>query len=124
MISYLLCFVHLGRHHVHAVGIILHQYVRGMQSLVLPSFDLSAHRQRWGRWVKTLARSRAIRFGEGILGNTASEFVSRDERRLRSPDMGKVVFLSAVHPRQIRDGPTRRPPGLGGQLRDDNRKAA
>jgi putative transposase len=121
IVSCLPSFIHLGHHQIRSVS---HQTIHEMRSLVRQALELSAHGSRWGCFVKAFARSQALRGREGVRGNTASEFVFREERRPRSPDMGQVVVLSAVYPKPIRAGPTRRHPGLREQLRDDSRKAA
>jgi putative transposase len=99
IVSCLLSFIQLGHHQIRSVS---HQTIHEMRSLI----------------------RQALRCDEGVRGDTASELVFREERPPRSPDMGQVVVLSAVYPKLIRAGPTRRHPGLRGQLRDDSRKAA
>jgi transposase len=121
IVSCLLSFLHLGHHYIHSVS---HQTIQEMRSLVRQALELSAHGSRWGCFTTACVRSQALRCGEGVRGNTASELGFREELRPRSPHMSQLVVLSAVHPKPIRDGPTRRRPDLRGQLRDDHRKAA
>jgi hypothetical protein len=121
IVSCLLSFIHLGHHHIRSVS---HQTIQEMRSLVRQALELGVHGSGWGCFITACARSQALRCGEGVRGNTASELVFREECRPRSPHMGQVVVLSAAYPKPICDGPTRRHPDLRGQLRDDHRKAA
>jgi hypothetical protein len=121
LVSSLLHFIHLGRHHVRSLS---HQTIQAMRSLVRHALELSAHGSRGVCFVKAWVRSQAIRGGEGVLGTAASVWVSRDERRPRSHATGKVVFLSVGHPRKIRDGPLPDRERLKGSVRDEHRQAA
>jgi putative transposase len=121
IVSCLPSFIPLGHHHIRSVS---HQTIHEMRSLIRQALELSAHGSRWRCFVKAFVRSQALRCNEGVRGDTASELVFREECPPRSPDMGQVVVLSAVYPKRIHAGPTRRHPGLRGQLRDDSRKAA
>jgi putative transposase len=121
LVSCLLSFLHWGRHHIRSVS---YQTRQDRRSFVRQALEWSAHGCRWGGFVKALARSQALQCSESVRGHMASACVFCEERRPGSPAMGQVVVLSVVYPKPIRDGPTRRHPGLRGQLRDDHRKAA
>lgn len=124
LISSLLCFIHVARHQVHCVGMTRHQPVQQLRSLVLRSLKVSAHRQPWIRLVKKVARSGVTRCGTGILGNTASESVPRDERQPPFHALGKSVCWPSVNARHIRDGPHRRRQRLNALLVGDLREVA
>jgi transposase len=122
LISSLLCFLHYGHYQVHAVGVRLHQHTQGMRALLLHAFALSAHGQRWGYMITK--RSQAMRCSGDILGDTSSAFARTDERPSLSQTLGKVVFLSAIRPVQIRDRPLQRQRHCDRLLDDGDRKAA
>jgi len=117
-----LCFLHDGHHPVHAVGVRLHQHTRGMRALLRHAFALSAPGQRWGD-MRT-KRSQALRWSKGILGAMGSVFASPDDRPSSTQSLGKVVFLSAIRPVQIRDRPLQRQRHCDRLLDDGDRKAA
>jgi hypothetical protein len=107
LIASLLGFFHFGRHQGHAVGGALHQHMQGVRSLLLPSLTLTPYLLSWAPLVKKFVQSRTIPCGESLPRWMASEFTRAYERHPRCQDMGKVVFLSAAYPRQIRAGPFR-----------------
>jgi hypothetical protein len=121
LIAALLYFLHYGHHQVYAVGVRLHQYTQGMCALLLPVFALSAHGQRWGYMITK--RSQAMRRSGGVLDDMGSAFARTDERQSPSQTLGRVVFLSAIHPAQIRDRPLQRQRHCDRLLDDGDRKA-
>jgi hypothetical protein len=122
LISSLLCFLHYGHHQVHGVGVRLHQHTQWMCALLRHAFALSPRGQRWGDM--STKRSQARRWSEGVLGDMGSAFTRTDERPSPSHALGKVVFLSAIRPVQIRDGPLQRQRHDDRLLDDGDRKAA
>src|SRR5215813_4214762 len=108
LITSLLCCLSFVKHQVHTVRMTLHQGVQQRLSLVLRSLNVSGRRrQRWRDVVQKVARSRGLRCGAGVLGNTASEFIPSDERRPQSHALDMIVFLRSVNARHRRDGPHR-----------------
>jgi len=122
LISSLLCVLHDGHYQAQAVGVRFHQQTQGMRALLLHAFTVSAHGQRWGDMITT--RSQAMRWSGAILGATGSAFARPDERPSPSQTLGKVVFLSAIRPVQIRDRPLQRQRYCDRLLDDGDRKAA
>jgi hypothetical protein len=120
----LCCFLHGGRCQAQAIGRVLHHQMQWMRSCGLRLLDASAHGPPWVSLAKQLLRSRAIVFGEVTLLHTVTACAPSDAREPCSQDLGKVVLLSAVHPRQIRDGAIRRRQRLDRVRRDDDREAA
>ena len=113
------------RHHVHTMGMTLHQGVQQRLSLVLRSLNVSGRRrQRWRDVVQKVARSRGMQCGAGVLGNTASECIPSNERHPHSHALGMIVFLPSVNARHIRDGPHRCRQRRDALLADDLRKVA
>ena len=107
LIAFLLGFLHFGRHQGPAVGRALHQHMKGGRSLLLLSLALTACVLRWAHLVEKFVPLRMIRCGESLQRGIASAFTRSHKRYPRFQDMGKVVFLSASYPRQIRAGPSR-----------------
>ena len=125
LITSLLCCLPFVRHQVHTVGMTLHQGVQQRLSLVLRSLNVSGRRrQRWRDVVQKGARSRGMRCGAGVLGNTASEFMPSDERRPHSHALGMIVCLPSGNARHIRDGPHRCRQRRDALLADDLHKVA
>jgi transposase len=122
VIFFLLSVIHVGRHQVCSV---IHQTIQAMRSLRQHARALSAYGSRGGGFLEAFARSPALRCGAALRGCIASGFVVREEQRSRSsPDRGLVVVLAMVHPRPIRDGPSRECSRQRGQLVYNQRKAA
>jgi putative transposase len=125
LITSLLCCLPFVRHQVHTVGMALHQRVQQRLSLVLRSLDVSGRRrQRWRDVVPKVARSRGMQCGAGVLGHTASEFISSAERHPPSHALGMIVFVPSAKARHIRDGPHRCRQRRDALLADDLRKVA
>jgi hypothetical protein len=124
MISSLLWFVHSVHRRTHSVIIGLHHHMQGLRSLVIRSLDVSAHGYRWMPVVMTRLRLQELRCGEAILETTVSELVPCDEGQPQSYDRGKVVVLSNVDPRPIRDGPIGSRQPCGDLFRAVEREAA
>jgi putative transposase len=124
-IASLLSCLPFARHHVHIVGMTLHQGVQQRLSLVVRSLDVSGRpRQGWRDGVQKVARSGGPRCGAGLLGTTASEFIPSDERHPHSHALGMIVFLPSVNARHIRDGPHRCRQRRDALLADDLREVA
>jgi hypothetical protein len=103
----------------------LYEGVQQRLFLVWRSLDVrGCRRQRWRDVVQKVARSRGMRCGAGVLGNTASEFIPSDERRPPSHALGMIVFLPSINTRHIRDGPHRCRRGRDALLADDLREVA
>jgi hypothetical protein len=122
--SLLLCFIPCRRGQVSAVGMTLHYNLWWILSVLSKALDMHARVQRWRRLVKVSMRVRPILFPGGVLDHVVSAYASSDDRTARPQDRGKVVFLYAASPNQIRDGPMRCRPWLSGLLRNDHREAA
>ena len=122
LIASLLYFLYCGHHHVHRVGVGLHQHTQWMRALLLHAFAVSAHGHRWGYIITK--RSQAMRCSGGVLGDTGSAFARADERQSPSQALSKVVFLSAIRPTQIRDRPLQCQRHDERLLDDGDRKAA
>jgi hypothetical protein len=126
LISSLLGCIVSRRRHLHFVGLTLHQHAQQMWSLVLYSLAASSQIQRlrgWSNGSQILAGSRGMKLSEGMRG-TVMKPVPDGERHSRSPDMGKVVVLSATRPGPVRDGPIRRQQWCDRLPQDDQGKAA
>jgi hypothetical protein len=121
LISSFLCFRPCAHHHVHAVWVRLHQHTQGMRALLLHAFAVNAPGQRWA--YMSTKRSPAMRWSGGVLGDTGSTFACTAERPSLSQAVGKVAFLSALRPVQIRDRPQRQR-YCDRFLDDSDRKAA
>ena len=125
LMTSLLCCLPFVKHHVHTVGMALHQEVQRRLSLVLRSLDVSGRRrQRWRDVVQKGARLRGMQCDAGVLGNTDSEFIPSNERHPQAYALGRIVFLPSVNARHIRDGPHRCRQRRDALLADDLRKVA
>jgi hypothetical protein len=122
--SLLLCFMPCRRGQVSAMGMTLHYNQWWRLSVLSKALDMPARVQRWRRLVKVSMRVRPILFPGGVLGHVVSAYASSDDRTACPQDRGKVVFLYAASPNQIRDGPMRCRPWLSGLLQNDHREAA
>jgi len=121
LIASLLGFLHYGPHHVHAVGVRLHQHTQRMRTLLLHAF----YERSWAKMGCTITkRSQAMRWSGGVLGDTGSAFARTDAQQSLTQALGKVVFLSAIGPVQIRDRPLPRQRYCDSLLDDSDRKAA
>ena len=107
LISYLLGFLHFSRHQGHSIQLRLHRQMHRMRSVLMKSFNLSTHAQRWSCWVKIGARSQTMRCGKALLGRPVAACAPSDARPPQSHEMDKVVRLSDVSPRPIPAGPLR-----------------
>ena len=70
------------------------------------------------------ALSALIRCDEGDRRPLLEAFLPAEHRDARSTGFAKTVYLSAVHPHPIRDGPMRGRPQRRGFVAYDNREAA
>src|SRR5262252_7805714 len=96
--------IHFARHHVYAVRMMLHREMQRRLSLVWRSLAVSIHRgQRGIHVVQKGARSGGRRGGVGVLGNTVTAFIPRDQWQSPSPALSKIVLLPSVNVRHIRD---------------------
>jgi len=116
MISFLLSVIRFSCHQVQLVRMTLNQPLLAMQTLIPRSLDLPLHVQTWTYLITP--RSRARLLNETVLGRPEPEVALAETRPPRFQEKGKVVVLSDVHPKPIRDGPIRR------QRIDDEREAA
>jgi transposase len=124
MISSLLWCVHVVHHRTHAVVRVLQHHLQGLSSFVIRSRDVRAHVYRWMAVVKKRLRCQERRCGEAILETIVSARVPCDEGQAQSQGKGKVVVLSKISPRPIRDGPTRSRQQRGDLFRGVEREAA
>jgi hypothetical protein len=122
--SLLLCFIPCRRGQVSSVDMTLYHNLWWILSVLSKALDVHARVQRWKWLVKLSVRVRPILFPGEVLGHVVSACTSSDDRTTRPQDRGKVVLLYAASPSQIRDGPMRRRPRLGGLLQNDHREAA
>ena len=124
VIAYLCCFIHVGRHPVDAVRMMLPHRARWRVSLLPWSRAMHVVVQRCVRWVKATTLSWLIRFDEGLLASTPSAGMPQGHRHLLPQGMGKVMRMPPVKGSQIRDGPRRCHQQHNGILQDDICKAA
>jgi len=122
--SSLLCFLHCCRGQVYSVAVTLPHHMRWIRAFLARSLEVNALVQRGMRVVKVSVRVRPILCVQGGLGHTVSARVSSGDCKAESQPIGKVVFLFASYPSQIRDGPMPCRPRLGGLLQDDHCEAA
>jgi transposase len=122
MISFLLSFIHISRYQVQWVMMTLNQPLLAMQTLMQRFLDLTLHLPRWGPLGAQRSRARPV--GKTVLEQTWSAFECDDTRQKRSQNKGKVIFLSAVRPRPIRDAPIRRQSLCHWPLKGDSCKVA
>jgi transposase len=121
-ISFLLSVIHFGCYQVQLVWMTLNQPRLAIQTLIQRFFDLTLHLQTWA--YRITPRSRASLLNESVLGRTGPEMALAEARMPRSQERDKVLFLSDLYPRPIRDGPVRHRPRHHEWLQVDNRKAA
>jgi transposase len=124
MISSLLWIVHSVHRRTQAVVRVLQYHMQGLSSLVIGFLDVRAHVYRWMPVVKERLRCQERRCGEVILEMTVSARVPCDEGYPPSQGRGKVVLLSNVSPRPIRDGPMHSRRQRGDLFRGIEREAA
>ncbi len=124
VISCLLSWISFARDYACVVGMTLYHEVRRMCLVLRPAFDGHAYWQSAVHGVKKFARLQMIPCGASVLGTTVSGSTRSEKRQLRTQNMAKVVCLSPVYYRQIRDGPRRRQPWLDGRWQDDDCAAA
>jgi hypothetical protein len=122
IISFLLSFIHFGRHPVQSVRLALHQPKVARQALIRQSLELSLQMRRWVHLVAQQSHERQSE--ETFLDQGGSEFEFADAQQRRSQNMGKVVVLFAAYPRPIRDGPFRRQQRFENLSQDKQCKAA
>jgi transposase len=122
MISFLLSVIRFSCHQVQLVRMTLNQPLLAMQTLIPRSLDLTLHVQTWAYLITP--RSRARLLNETVLGRPEPEVALAETRPPRFQEKGKVVVLSDVHPKPIRDGPIRRHRQLDSLRIDDEREAA
>ena len=80
--------------------------------------------QQWQYLVEEMVWLRSIRCDDGVRRASPHEIILHDRQEPLSQGKGKVVFLCATHPYQIRDGPRRRQRWRGRRLGDYEREAA
>ncbi len=119
VIVYIFCFIHCGRHPVHAVSLRLPHRARWRLSRLPRSCAVHIAVQRWVRWVKATTLSWLIRFDEGVLEYTPSAGMPHAHRHLLPQGMGKVMRMPPVKGRQIWDGPRRCHQQRNEMLQDD-----
>jgi transposase len=106
MISCLLELLHFCGHPVRFVGTVLHHLIQGIRSFGMRCRDLRPPVQQ-GLY-KGKPRFPAMPYGDAVRRIPASELASCDEGRIQSQEQGNVLWLAAIHPHPIRDGPIRR----------------
>ena len=122
LIAFFRCFLHGDPPQAHAVRVRLHQATQGMCARLRHAFAVSAHGQRWS--YRITKRSQAMRWSRDVLGDTRSACARTNEQYSLSQALGKVVFLSAISPVQIRDRPPQRQRYYDRLLDESDRKAA
>jgi transposase len=125
LISYLFCFTHFSQNQVRSMGMIRPHPTRWMLSLVPRALALKAHIEKSRHSVREIVRPWLIYVGKSLPRHALAELPSNDLRENQSQGRGRVVFLSAGHPRPIRDGPVQGRQQLSTRLPyDHERKAA
>jgi hypothetical protein len=124
VISSLCGFFHCSRCQAHVIGRVLPHQMPRLRSFGLRPLDGIVQVPQWVFLVKQLRRSRVILFDEVIQLHTVAECAPPDDRQPCPQNTDKVVLLSALHPRHIRDGPIRRRQRRDRLLIDDEREAA
>jgi transposase len=124
MIFSLLWFVHCVHCRTHSVIIMLQYLMQGLRFFVIRSLDVRVQVYRWMPVIKKRIRFQELRLGEAILEATVSALVPYEADQPQSQDSGKVVVLSSVYPRPIRDGPMRSRQQLGDLFRGVEREVA
>ena len=124
VIAYLFCFIHVGRHPVGAVSMMLPLRARWRLASLPRSRVVHAYVQRWVRLVTATALSWLIRFDDGVWAYPRSAGMPHTHRHLFPRGMGKVMRMSPVKGSQIRDGPRLCRQQRNGMLQEDIRKAA
>jgi transposase len=105
LISYVFCVIHFSQNQVRSMGLIWPHPTRWMMSLVLRALALKAHIEKSRSSVKEIVCPWLIYFGKSLPRHSLAELPSNDLQEDQSQGRGHVVFLSAGHPRPIRDGP-------------------
>jgi hypothetical protein len=92
---------------------------------LLPQFrDWPADAERWRRSVTKPGLSRLLLCGACAWWSGLHGYMSDDHQDHRPLGMGQVVFLPAVNPHLIRDGPLRSRQRPSGRLQANPREAA
>jgi hypothetical protein len=105
VIAYFFCFIHVSRHPVGAVRMMLSLCAQWKLASLPRSRVVNAYVQRWVRLGKVEALSWLIRFDEGVLAYTRSTGMPHTHRHLLPQGMGKVIRMSPFKGSQIQDGP-------------------
>jgi len=116
MISSILVFLHVGRRTISVAGMIAWRKTRSADWYICIEGGI--------RWVMEQGLSRLLLWGDCIRQPVLTECETLMHQAHVLQGGGKVVRLPVIHHRQIRDGPRRRRPQLGGLLRDNIREAA
>jgi putative transposase len=124
VISSLLCCIHVGRRMIHGASMTVRLHVCWMLPISPRSPDWHADAERWIRSVTKPGLSRLLLCGACAWWYGLHGHMTEDHQEHLPRGMGQVVFLPAVNPHPIRDGPLRSRPRHSGRLQDDPREAA
>jgi hypothetical protein len=80
--------------------------------------------ERWVHWVREKVRSRLRQLRTPVQRPLLGECAPYSAHKRLPQGMGNVRVLPVLEHRLIRDGPLRKPAGLGGRLQNDDRAAA
>jgi putative transposase len=124
VISSLLCCIHVSRRMIHGASMTIRLHACWMLPISPRSADGHADAERWRRSVTKPGRSRLLLCGTCAWWYRLHGQMTEDHQEHLPQGMGQVVFLPAVNPHPIRDGPLRSRPRHSGRLQDDPPKAA
>jgi transposase len=124
LISFLFCFIHVGRDQVYTIGTSLLQRLPGMSFFGRWSRDLRVYVHSWGLCGRQLSQSLAIRWSKGYRRPTVSQVTTHDDRVPLSQMRAQVVPIPSGSCCQIRDGPKPHRQQLNELLINLKRKAA
>jgi putative transposase len=124
VISSLLCCIHVGRRMIHAARMTVRLHACWMLPISPRSPDWHADAERWIRSVTKPGLSRLLLCGPCAWWCGLHGQMTEDHQEHLPRGMGQVVFLPAVNPHPIRDGPLRSRPRHSGRLQEDPCEAA
>ena len=120
VIASLLCVIRVGRRTIPVTGMMACLHMCGMLLIPRRCPDGRATVDTWVRSAVKQGLSRLVLCGERGRRPLLSAFETHDHRPDLPQGMGTMVFMRAVNPHPIRDGPSR----LDRLRRHDNREAA
>jgi putative transposase len=124
VISALLCCIHIGRRTIHRASMTVRFHAWWMLPISPRPPDWHADAEWWIRSVTKPGLWRLLLCGACSWWDGLHGYMTDDHQEHRPRGMGQVVFLPAVNPHPIRDGPLRSRQGHSGRLQDDPREAA